>query len=88
MASSPFTTWVTMPNKLVSYPVPFSGDGPDLFVSVFGMLTHVNSDDKQFDPNGRYYDGVTKRKLGAELTYSFLSWLARSEEHTSELQSR
>ena len=32
--------------KLVSYPVPFSGDGPDLYVSMFGMITHVNSDDQ------------------------------------------
>jgi hypothetical protein len=36
--------------KLVSYPVPFSGDGPDLYVSTFGMVTHVNSDDH--DANG------------------------------------
>ena len=64
--------------KFVSYPVPFSGDGPDLFVSLFGIITHVNSDDKLFDPNGRYYDGVTKRKLGGEVTYSLLSWLALS----------
>jgi hypothetical protein len=64
--------------KLISYPVPFSGDGPDLFVSLFGMITHVNSDDKQYDPNGRYYDAVTKRKFGGEVTYSLLSWLALS----------
>ncbi len=31
--------------KLVSYPVPFSGDGPDLLVSLFGMITHVTSAD-------------------------------------------
>ena len=35
--------------RLVSYPVPFSGDGPDLFVSLFGMMVHVNSDDKIHD---------------------------------------
>jgi len=64
--------------KLVSYPVPFSGDGPDLFVSVFGMIAHVNSDDKFYDPNGRYYDGVTKWKAGVEGTYSVLPWLALS----------
>jgi hypothetical protein len=64
--------------KLVSYPVPFSGDGPDLFVSVFGIITHVNSDDKLYDPNGRYYDGVTKWKAGVEGTYSVLPWLALS----------
>jgi len=64
--------------KLVSYPVPFSGDGPDLFLSLFGVITHVNSDDKFFDPNVRFYNGVTKWKLGGEMTYSVLPWLALS----------
>jgi hypothetical protein len=70
--------------KLVSYPVPFSGDGPDLYLSIFAMLAHVNSDDHDIngvayrDANGRYYDGVTKWKWGTELTYSFLSWMAVS----------
>lgn len=64
--------------KLISYPVPFSGDGPDLYLSAFAMVVHVNSDDKFFDPNFRYYDGVTKWKAGFEGTYSFLPWLAAS----------
>jgi hypothetical protein len=64
--------------KLVSYPVPFSGDGPDLFLSIFALAVHVNSDDKLYDPNMRYYDGVTKWKAGSELTYSFLAWMAVS----------
>jgi hypothetical protein len=64
--------------KLVSFPVPFGGDGPDLFVSVFGIVTHVTSDDKQRDPLGRYFDNVTKQKFGVEATYSLLSWLAVS----------
>jgi hypothetical protein len=65
--------------RLVSYPVPFSGDGPDLFVSLFGMQTHVSSLDKIGDPKtGLPYDGVTKRKFGVEATYSLLSWLAAS----------
>ncbi len=42
------------------------------------MITHVNSDDKFYDPNGRYYDGVTKWKAGGEMTYSVLPWLALS----------
>jgi hypothetical protein len=42
------------------------------------MVTHVNSDDKFYDANGRYYDGVTKWKLGGEATYSVLPWLALS----------
>jgi hypothetical protein len=64
--------------KWVSYPIPFSGDGPDLFVSLFGTIVHVNSDDHYFDQNGRFYDGVTKWKAGGEVTYSVLPWLAVS----------
>ena len=66
--------------RLVSYPVPFSGDGPDLFVSLFGMQTQVSSTDKRLDPyNCRpKYDNITKRKYGVEATYSLLSWLAAS----------
>ena len=57
--------------RLVSYPVPFSGDGPDLFVSLFAMQTHVSSAEAD-------RDNVTKRKLGVEATYSLLSWFAAS----------
>jgi len=66
--------------KLVSYPIPFSGDGPDLFVSVFGLWTHVTSGDKTgIDPaTGHRWDDTDKRKLGIEATYSMLSWLAAS----------
>jgi hypothetical protein len=47
----------------------YSGYGPDVFVSLFGMYTHVASKDFQ-------YDNVDKVKYGGELTYSALSWLA------------
>lgn len=57
--------------KLVSYPVPFSGDGPDITVSLFGLGTKVSSDD-------RAYDDITKLKYGIEGTYSLLSWFAVS----------
>ena len=51
--------------RLVSYPIPFSGDGPDLYVSVFGLFTHVTSAFKQVDPNtGHPWDGIDKRKSG------------------------
>lgn len=50
---------------------PFAGYGPDVFISLFGMYTHVAS--KQFE-----YDNVNKLKYGAEGTYSALSWLAFS----------
>lgn len=49
----------------------FSGYGPDLFVSLFGLFTHVASDDPA-------YDGVDKLKYGAEVSYSMLPWLGVS----------
>jgi len=55
--------------RLVSYPVAFYGDGPDIVVSVFGAGIHVNSDDDRAD-------NVWKTKFGAEATYSFLPWMA------------
>jgi hypothetical protein len=66
--------------RLVSYPVPFSGDGPDLFVSLFSMATRAWSTDKTIDPNtGRAkYDNILKLKYGVEATYSLLPWLAAS----------
>ena len=69
--------------RLVSYPVPFSGDGPDLFVSLFGMQTSVSSTDKTIDPytSRPKYDNITKRKVGLEATYSLLSWLAISTRY-------
>ncbi len=53
--------------RLVSYPTPFTGDGPDIYVSLFGIATKVNSDDKSTDVTGaKLYDGVTKLKYGIE----------------------
>src|SRR5690606_41174604 len=57
--------------RLLSHPVAFYPDGPDIFISLFGIQTQVTSD----DPDA---DGITKRKLGFEGTYSFLSWLGAS----------
>jgi hypothetical protein len=67
--------------RLVSYPVPFSGDGPDLVLSAFALQTHVTTPD-----TGSFYaagglgtfNGATKRKFGVEGTYGMLSWLAAS----------
>jgi hypothetical protein len=65
--------------RLVSYPVPFSGDGPDLVVSLFGIFTHVTSADKGTSvTTGEAFDGSSKLKYGVEATYSMLSWLAGS----------
>ncbi|MBN2195694.1 MAG: hypothetical protein JW751_22930 [Polyangiaceae bacterium] len=65
--------------KLVSYPVPFSGDGPDIFVSLFALGTQVASDDKAENADGEsLYDGVLKLKYGVEATYSLFSWFALS----------
>lgn len=68
--------------RLVSYPVPFTGDGPDIYVSLFGMATKVHSDDKLIDSTGaKLYDGVTKAKFGIEASYSLLSWFAISTRY-------
>jgi hypothetical protein len=65
--------------RLVSYPTPFAGDGPDLFVSLFGMWTHVTSADPGVDiTTGHAWNDVDKRKIGIEATYSLLSWFAAS----------
>lgn len=65
--------------RLVSYPMHFAADGPDVFVSAFGMATHVTS----LIPlvSGVYGDGVTKAKYGLEATYSLLPWLAVSARY-------
>lgn len=66
--------------SILYYPRPFTGEAPDLVLSLFGMQTKVDSDDKSVDPykNGPKWDGVTKRKFGAEASYSVLPWLAFS----------
>ncbi len=43
------------------------GYGPDVFGSVFGMFTQVNSDNA-------LADGKTQSKFGVEATYAMLSW--------------
>jgi hypothetical protein len=47
----------------------FSGNGPDIFLSAFGMYVGVQSDDPA-------YDNFKKMKMGVEGTYSLLPWLA------------
>jgi hypothetical protein len=45
------------------------------------MQTKVDSDDKSVDEvykKGPIWDGITKRKFGAEASYSVLPWLAFS----------
>ena len=57
--------------SVMRYPAIFAGDSPDFVLSVFGMQTHVTS-------NEHAYDDITKRKFGAEGGYSILPWLAAS----------
>jgi hypothetical protein len=49
----------------------FLGQSPDVLVSLFGMQSQVASEDSD-------YDGITKRKLGLEATYTMLSWFGAS----------
>jgi hypothetical protein len=65
--------------NLLRYPHAFSGLGPDLFVSLFGVYTGVSSHDPTVRPDGRrLYDGISKLKYGAEISYAPLKWLAVS----------
>ncbi|HEX3697841.1 MAG TPA: hypothetical protein VH374_20880 [Polyangia bacterium] len=65
--------------SILRYPNVFTGETPDLVLSLFGMQTRVTSDDKGVNIiTSSKYDGVTKRKFGAEAGYSLLSWLAAS----------
>ncbi len=59
--------------RLVSYPSAFSGDGPDLFVSLFGMVNKTYSEYS--------FMSRTRTKFGIEGTYSLLSWLAVSTRY-------
>jgi hypothetical protein len=59
--------------RLVSYPYEFTGDGPDLYVSLFGMVTKTYSEDA--------YHSRLMTKFGFEATYSLLSWLAASTRY-------
>lgn len=63
--------------NLLRYPSPFEGNGPDLLISGFLVLTNVSSpNDNVVGEDDFVYDGVNKLKLGGELGYSALSWLA------------
>jgi hypothetical protein len=50
----------------------YTGESPDVLISVFGIGTAVSSSDPKFD-------GVFKLKGGVEATYDFLPWLGVSE---------
>jgi hypothetical protein len=55
--------------RLLSYPTPFYGEGPDITLSLFGMVANVESPDPAFDER-------TGIKAGGELTYAALPWLS------------
>lgn len=55
--------------KLVSYPVPFTADGPDLVVSLFAI------NGKILESQDKSREGLGMLKVGGELSYSMLSWL-------------
>jgi hypothetical protein len=51
------------------YPRPFEGDAPDVVLSLFSILTRVNTPDDD-------WDDLYKLKYGGEVGYSLLSWFA------------
>lgn len=65
--------------RLIAYPRDFHGQWADIVISVFGMHTQVSSDEKAYNiVTRRQYDGTKMTKVGAEVTYSMLSWFATS----------
>ncbi|APR79120.1 Hypothetical protein A7982_04467 [Minicystis rosea] len=58
--------------KFLWYPEAYWGEGPDLVTSVFANVASVV---ESKDPN---FDGRTLYKVGTEITYRCLSWLALS----------
>ncbi|MCL2449294.1 MAG: hypothetical protein FWD17_10125, partial [Polyangiaceae bacterium] len=55
--------------RLVSYPVPFNSDGPDLALNLGFIFADSWS---AFQP----FDGRMRYKAGADLLYSFLPWVS------------
>lgn len=55
--------------RLLRYPEPFSGQGPDIVLGLFGMYNHVSSTDPMF------VGGHDKLKWGVDATYTMLSFL-------------
>jgi len=55
--------------RLLRHPESFDGQAPDLGLSLFGMLANAKSPDPAFD-------GRTGVKVGGEVTYNALPWLA------------
>jgi hypothetical protein len=57
--------------RLLLYPRDFDGKSKDIILSFFGVYTHVNSADANFDK-------VNKFKVGGEGAYTLASWFATS----------
>jgi hypothetical protein len=55
--------------KLLYHPRPFWGEGPDVKLAFYGMYATTSSPDEDFD-------GVSRLKLGTEVTYSPFAWFA------------
>jgi hypothetical protein len=62
---------------LLLHPRTFDGKSHDLVLSVFGMYTRVQSEDKTRDANRNWlYDGINMLKVGAQGAYTLTSWFA------------
>ena len=62
---------------LLLYPRTFDGKSHDLVLSLFGMFSRTQSDDKSRDADGNWlYDGINRIKAGTEVAYTLTSWFA------------
>jgi hypothetical protein len=63
--------WDVSLKSIMKYPEVYTGNSPDVVLSIFGMQTHVTSNDPA-------YTGVNKVKLGGEGAVSLFQYLAAS----------
>ena len=63
--------------RMLRYPEPFWGQGPDVVLSLFGMYNHVSSEDPAFAAASRsgVADGENRLKWGADATYTPFGFL-------------
>ncbi len=62
---------------LLLHPRTFDGKSHDLVLSLFGMYSRSQSEDKTRDADGNwYYDGINRMKFGVEGAYTLTSWFA------------
>jgi hypothetical protein len=62
---------------LLRHPEPFWGQGPDIVIGLYGTMSWVKNNERD-EAGERLLIPKSKLKLGADVTYTMLSWLGAS----------